>query len=66
MWCGYTGAMSLISATSLADLLAGPDAATVTVLDVRWTLARPDGRDAFAAGPHETKARAAARRYCRY
>lgn len=50
MWCGYTGAMSLISATSLADLLAGPDAATVTVLDVRWTLARPDGRDAFAAG----------------
>lgn len=47
---GYTGAMSLISATSLADLLAGPDAATVTVLDVRWTLAHPDGRDAFAAG----------------
>jgi thiosulfate/3-mercaptopyruvate sulfurtransferase len=42
--------MSLISATSLADLLAGPDAATVTVLDVRWTLAHPDGRDAFAAG----------------
>lgn len=42
--------MTLISATSLADLLAGPDAATVVVLDVRWTLARPDGRDAFAAG----------------
>jgi thiosulfate/3-mercaptopyruvate sulfurtransferase len=42
--------MTLISATSLADLLAGPDADTVTVLDVRWTLAHPDGRDAFAAG----------------
>ncbi|WP_414123214.1 sulfurtransferase [Corynebacterium nuruki] len=42
--------MTLISATSFADLLAGPDAATVTVLDVRWTLAHPDGRDAFAAG----------------
>lgn len=43
--------MSLISVSALQDLLAtdAQDSA-VTVLDVRWTLAHPDGRDAFAAG----------------
>ena len=40
--------MTLITTTALQDLLATD--APVRVLDVRWTLAHPDGRDAFAAG----------------
>ncbi|MGP5271591.1 sulfurtransferase [Corynebacterium variabile] len=40
--------MTLITATALRDLLTTE--APVRVLDVRWTLAHPDGRDAFAAG----------------
>lgn len=40
--------MTLITAPALRDLLATQ--APVRVLDVRWTLAHPDGRDAFAAG----------------
>ncbi|WP_297007969.1 sulfurtransferase [uncultured Corynebacterium sp.] len=44
--------MTLITAAALRDLLAGTTDtdAPVAVLDVRWTLAHPDGRDAFAAG----------------
>lgn len=38
----------LIDPRALADLLAGP--APVRVLDVRWTLAEPDGRPAYRAG----------------
>ncbi|MBF6353433.1 sulfurtransferase [Nocardia higoensis] len=40
--------MTIITATELADLLAGD--APVRLLDVRWTLTRPDGREAFADG----------------
>ncbi|MGO3481802.1 sulfurtransferase [Corynebacterium variabile] len=40
--------MTLITATALRDLLTTE--APVRVLDVRWTLAHPDGQDAFAAG----------------
>lgn len=38
----------LIDPRGLADLLAGP--APVRLLDVRWTLAEPDGRPAYRAG----------------
>lgn len=38
--------MTIISATELAELLATD--APVRVLDVRWALAEPDGREAFA------------------
>lgn len=40
--------MTIISATELAELLATD--APVRVLDVRWALTQPDGRDAFADG----------------
>ncbi|MGW0024595.1 sulfurtransferase [Rhodococcus sp. NPDC003383] len=40
--------MTLVSATELADLLASDE--PVRVLDVRWSLAEPDGRAAYAAG----------------
>jgi thiosulfate/3-mercaptopyruvate sulfurtransferase len=38
----------LITATQLGQLLAAGE--PVAVLDVRWTLAEPDGRDAYLAG----------------
>ena len=38
----------LIGAARLADRLADPD--PPTLLDVRWSLARPDGRDEYLAG----------------
>ena len=38
-----------ITATELARLLDAGE--PVTLLDVRWTLAEPDGRAASAAGP---------------
>ncbi len=38
----------LITATELAELLAA--ASPVTILDVRWQLIEPDGRDAHATG----------------
>ena len=38
----------LLTATDLRDALGG--ARPPAVLDVRWTLARPDGREPFAAG----------------
>ncbi|MET0901506.1 MAG: sulfurtransferase [Mycobacterium sp.] len=37
----------LISAAELAEQLSRPD---LVVLDVRWTVAAPDGRDAYVAG----------------
>lgn len=40
--------MTLISARALADLLASGQA--VRLLDVRWSLAEPDGRAAYLAG----------------
>src|ERR1700754_128145 len=49
---GTIGAVSrddvLITATELAELLAAGE--PLTVLDVRWQLAEPDGRPAFAQG----------------
>ena len=38
----------LITATELAGLLAAGE--PVTILDVRWQLAEPDGRDAYERG----------------
>ncbi|WP_040796485.1 sulfurtransferase [Nocardia higoensis] len=40
--------MTIITATELADLLATDT--PVRLLDVRWALAQPDGREAFADG----------------
>lgn len=40
--------MTLLTATALRDLLATN--VPVSLLDVRWTLSHPDGRDAFATG----------------
>lgn len=40
--------MTLVSSAKLADLL--DSAANVRILDVRWSLAEPDGRAAFEAG----------------
>ncbi|HYZ67097.1 MAG TPA: sulfurtransferase, partial [Mycobacterium sp.] len=38
----------LMTATQLAELIAAAE--PVTILDVRWQLTRPDGRDAYGSG----------------